>query len=77
VKKINLQITYDEEKMEAVRLFLAQRNSSIELELTAFADVLYRKNVPANVREFIDLKGGSEKKLKGKEPSGMRQGDGA
>jgi hypothetical protein len=72
MKKINLQIIYDEEKLEAVRLFLAQRNSSMEMELTAFVDVLYRKNVPVNVREFIDLKSGDTAKKSTKDRAGMK-----
>lgn len=66
MKKATINIPYDEEKLSALRLYLAQKNQSLENELISAADTLYAKSVPANVREFIKLRSGcvnpSEKK---------------
>jgi len=73
MKKATMSISYDEEKLSALRLYLEQKNQTLENELIAAADTLYAKSVPANVREFIDLRAGfgkpTEKKKKPKPPA--------
>ncbi|MDR0851761.1 MAG: DUF6103 family protein [Clostridiales Family XIII bacterium] len=81
MKKTTVTFTYDEEKMNAVKVFLAQKNSSVEEEGVIFLDALYKKIVPASVREFIDLKGGGEPEKKKPVPkthlpSAVDRGDG-
>lgn len=70
MKKTIISISYDDEKLNALRLYLEQKNQTLENELIAAADTLYAKTVPANVREFIDLRAGfgkpAEKKKKTK-----------
>lgn len=61
MKKITINIPYDEEKLTALRLYLEQKNQNLENELIAAADILYTKSVPANVREFIDMSEGLHK----------------
>ncbi len=73
MKKVNITISYDEEKLNALKLYLEQKGQTVENELTAAADSLYNKAVPAGVREFIDLRAGlpkpEEKKKKPKPPA--------
>lgn len=73
MKKATINISYDEEKLSALKIYLEQKGSHIEDELTKEIDTLYSKNVPANVREFIELRTGSvkqaEKKKKAKPPA--------
>lgn len=73
MKKTIISISYDDEKLNALRLYLEQKNQTLENELIAAADTLYAKTVPANVREFIDLRAGcakpAEKKKKPKPPA--------
>lgn len=61
MKKTTITLSCDEEKLSALRLYLAQKDMSLETELTVAVENLYQKNVPANVREFIDLRAGIEK----------------
>ena len=72
MKTATITISYDEEKLTALRLYLGQKNQTMEEELLAAADNLYTKTVPNNVREFIDLRAGKTvsepKKRKVKEP---------
>lgn len=70
MKKVNITISYDEEKLNALRLYLEQKGQTVENELATAADNLYSKAVPSGVREFIDLRAGmikpTEKKKKPK-----------
>lgn len=59
MKKVNVTVSYDDEKLSALRLYLGQKNSTVEAELVSALDALYGKTVPANVREFLELKTGT------------------
>ena len=61
MKKANITIAYDAEKLSALKLYLGQKNLSVEAELIAATDNLYIKTVPANVRDFIELQAGNAK----------------
>ena len=53
--KKTVVIALNEEKISAVEMYLGQKKSSLEIELTKYAEQLYLKNVPQNVRDFIDM----------------------
>lgn len=55
MKKATITISYDEEKLNALKLYLGQKEMQPEDELTKALDVLYSKVVPANVREYIEM----------------------
>ena len=55
MKKTAITITLDEAKANALRLYLAQKDSTPEAELEKAAETLYGKYVPAGVREFLKL----------------------
>ncbi len=61
MKKANITVAYDAEKLSALKLYLGQKNLSVEAELVAATDNLYIKTVPANVRDFIELQAGNAK----------------
>lgn len=61
MKKANITIAYDAEKLSALKLYLGQKNLSVEAELVAATNTLYIKTVPANVRDFIELQVGNVK----------------
>lgn len=52
MKKISVSVSYDEERLSTLRLYLEQKGMQVEDELTKSLDTLYAKNVPAGVREF-------------------------
>ena len=56
MKKVSVNIMYDSEKFSAIILYMSQRDMDIKNELEKSVDTLYSKYVPANVREFIDMK---------------------
>ena len=66
MKKTNINIMYDEEKLSAIKLYMSQREMDLKSELEKSVDALYSKYVPANVREFIDMKSMQTKPIKPK-----------
>ncbi len=53
MKQANIQITFEEEKLRALRRYIAKRDSTLEAELQKAAQRLYEKVVPAAVQEYI------------------------
>ena len=53
MKQANIQITFEEEKLRALRRYIAKRDSTLEAELQKAAQQLYEKVVPAAVQEYI------------------------
>ena len=51
------QIDVNEEKLNALEMYLAQKGSSLEAELSKFTEHLFEKTVPQNVRDFIEMSG--------------------
>lgn len=68
MKKVSVNIMYDSEKFSAIKLYMSQRDMDIKEELEKSVDALYSKYVPANVREFIDMKTVLNKPPKPKKP---------
>ncbi len=53
--KKTISVSIPEEKLTALRMYMGQKNSSIEDELSKYAEQLYNKHVPQNVREYIAM----------------------
>lgn len=68
MKKSSISIMYDDEKLSAIKLYMSQRDLDFKEEFEKSVDALYAKYVPANVREFIDMKGSQVKPPKPKKP---------
>ncbi len=62
MKKITVSVSFDDEKLSALKMYLEQRGQSVESELEKSIDTLYAKTVPAGVREFLDLRSGTPTK---------------
>lgn len=60
MKKTTVTISYDEEKVKALRLYLELKGSKLEDELTKIIETLYTKIVPTGVREYIGMSFGEE-----------------
>lgn len=73
MKKTNISIMYDDEKLSAIKLYMSQRDLDLISELEKSIDSLYSKYVPANVREFIDMKSSQAKPPKPKKPKPMEE----
>lgn len=53
--KNTVTIALEDKKVLALKMYLGQKNSSLEEEVSRFAEQLYVKSVPQNVRDFIDM----------------------
>ena len=58
MKKTTIGVAFDEEKTAATRLYMNQKNMNLEQELAKAMEAIYTRNVPASVREFIDMRTG-------------------
>ncbi len=45
-------IDVNEEKLSALEMYLAQKNTTLDEELTKYTEQLYTKTVPQNVRNY-------------------------
>ncbi len=58
MKKTNITITFDEERLSALKMYLEQKGQTVEGELENMLENIYTKTVPVGVREFINMKAG-------------------
>ena len=56
MKTTNIQFTYDEEKLDALKVFLEEKGKTLDGELTSMMDALYERTVPQKVQLFIEKK---------------------
>ena len=60
MKKVNITISYDEEKLNTLKVYLQDKQVTVEDELVKNLDTMYQKMVPASVRDyFIKRAGGT------------------
>ena len=57
--KHNITVSFDEQKLSALKIYLQQKDKDVESELSKSIELLYEKTVPANVRNYIEFKGSS------------------
>lgn len=62
--KVVLNIGLQPEKIQAINLFLEQKNTTLQAELQKYTEQLYTKIVPQAVKDFIDAKAELEKAAK-------------
>ena len=54
MKQVNVTISFDEEKLTALKRYMGKKDLEPEAELVTALVKLYEKYVPAPVREYID-----------------------
>ena len=77
--KDKIILSMSDEKLSALEMYLAQRNTTLTAEIDKYAEQLYSKNVPQNVREYIEMTSDSKpirkqrptKNPEDKQPSGQ------
>lgn len=53
--KNTITIALEPEKLSALTMYMEQKGSSLKDEFVKYVEQLYQKNVPQNVRDFIDM----------------------
>jgi hypothetical protein len=56
MRQTTVQFSYDEEKLEALKIFIDGKDVDIEVEMVQAMEDLYGKYVPVRVREYIAKK---------------------
>ena len=56
MKTATINISFDEEKLTALRIFITQKNLDLDNELESFMEQLFKRYVPKNVQEYLELK---------------------
>ena len=77
--KDKIILSMSDEKLSALEMYLAQRNTTLTAEIDKYTEQLYSKNVPQNVREYIEMTSDSKPIRKqrptinpeGRQPSGQ------
>ena len=54
MKKANITVAFDEEKLGALEFSLRKEGSSVQARLEQTLGQLYERTVPAPVREYLD-----------------------
>ena len=74
--KKTITVSYEDEKLTALKMYLEQKNQTVEGELEKLLEGLYVKTVPVGVREFLSMRLGTAEKKK-KLSSGVGDGGGS
>ena len=56
MKKATVTVSYDEDKLDALKRYSERKGIDVEDELVKSIDTLYARNVPPAVKEFLDMK---------------------
>ena len=75
MKKSTVTISFEDEKLNAVKRYMAKKNTDLEEELSAQLEKLYAKFVPAGVQEYINERESEENPAPPKRPN--KQGGGS
>lgn len=60
--KALITLSFEEDKLEALEIFLKKDNSSVQKKMEETLKKLYEEVVPEPVREFVDAKTGGKPK---------------
>ena len=53
--KNTVTITLEDYKVQALKIYLSEKNSSLDEEISKYAEQLYSRVVPQTVRGFIEM----------------------
>ena len=53
--KKSVTVNVNEKKLSAIEMYLEQKKTTLAADLEKYADQVYGKVVPQNVRDFIDM----------------------
>jgi len=73
MKKTTVQFSFDDEKLQAISLYMKQKEADLDGEMDDFLEKIYKQYVPANVRQFIDLKNEEKQPIKPQKPLPPKQ----
>ena len=69
MKKVNVTISFEDEKLDALQFFMDKENSSPQKELEEALTKIYERYVPDQIREYLDSRSSPLAKDKAKRTS--------
>ena len=66
--KNTVVITLDDKKVQALKMYLSEKKTSLDEQLSNYAEQLYGKIVPQNVRDYIAMTEKQQSAEKPKKP---------
>lgn len=54
MKRMTITVSYEQEKLKALQFYAGKNGTSLESDLDAFMEKLYKKYVPSQTREYIE-----------------------
>lgn len=69
MEKIEITLSFDSEKMEALVIYLKKENSSVQNKMDEALCQLYEQTVPEPVREYLDAKSAAARPKRPPRPS--------
>jgi hypothetical protein len=69
MKKVNISIAFEDEKLDALEFSLKKENSSVQERMDAALKKVYDMPVPEPVREYLDSRAAPAVKEKPKRPA--------
>lgn len=64
MKKVNISLAFDDEKLDALEFSLRKENTSVQAKMDEALKQLYEKTVPEPVQEYLDSKAAPTPKAK-------------
>lgn len=62
MSKVNIEIDANPEQIRALKVYLGRKDTYLEFEIEQHIESLYKKNVPAIVRDYIAADNENQKK---------------
>ena len=56
MQKVNITLSFEDEKLSALEIFLKKENNTVQKRMNESLQQLYESAVPEAVREFLDCK---------------------
>ena len=69
MQKVNITLSFEDEKLSALEIFLKKENSSVQKRMNESLQQLYESAVPEAVREFLDCKAAAAARDRSRRPA--------
>lgn len=56
MEKVTITLSFEKEKLDAMAVFLADENTTVQQKMQSLLQQLYEESVPADVRKFLEAK---------------------
>lgn len=73
--KKSVTLGIESEKLTALEMYLDQKNMNLTEELEKYAEQLYQKSVPQNVRDFIEMTSSKKSSVKRRNTATAERGN--